>query len=167
MANNKEVPKKFEEDQRLVVLVAPEKPRYGIRRADWDRIKKNIKKSVGTYGDLTFLQKSHWVLVTFLFTLIPTTLSLWSSLGVDSQLFIVYSILTLFSLIFTIVFYLAGKKIREHKTDRLEETLEDMDELEKTFAERGRGPLNSEDSQAGFKWTDDIRINWIDEEAKP
>ena len=136
MVNNKEAPTKLKEDQSLVVLVAQEKPRYGIRKADWDRIKKNIKKSIETYGELTFLQKFQWVLITSFLSLISPTVSSFVTLGPNSRLFIVYSALTLCFFGFAIVFYLFGKKVREYKTDRLKEILEDMDELEKSLEKK-------------------------------
>ena len=157
MGNNKEAPKELKEDQRLTVLVAPEKPRYGIRMADWDRMKKNIKKSLQTYGDLTFFQKSHWVLSTFSLTLVPTTLSLWSTLGANSRLFIVYLILTVCFLVFTIVLYLVSKKVREYKTDRLKDILEDMAELEKSFVEKPKRPDLVEEVDLADQWAEWIK----------
>lgn len=133
MADNKQGPTKITDDQGLTILVPKEKERYAIRKADWDRMKRNIKKSLETYGDFTFLQKTYWVLGTSFLTLIPTTLSLWFTLGV-TRLVIAYVTLILCSLVFTILFYFIDKKVvREHKESKLGEILEDMDELEESL----------------------------------
>ena len=133
MADSKQGPAKITDGQGLTILVPKEKERYAIRKADWDRIKKNIKKSIETYGELTFLQKFYWVLMASFLSLTSPTVSSFVTLGVDSRLFMVYLTLTLFFLGLTIVFCLFGKKVREYKTDRLKEILEDMDELEKSL----------------------------------
>lgn len=142
MADNKQGPAKITDDQGLTILVPKEKERYAIRKADWDRMKKNIKKAQETYGDFTFLQKSYWVLGTFSLTLVPTTLSLWLTSAV-TWLVIAYLTLLLCSLVFAIILYFVDAKVvREQKESKLREILEDMAELEKSLEKQPEETLS-------------------------
>lgn len=122
-------------DQPISLPSSSQERRIAIRCLDWDRCTKKLRRSRQQVSRLhlvySFLfgitASSGFSLITF-YTETETKLPAWG--------YPLYSLIFLFSLMTAIVFVYVDRRIRLDKQSDIEDVIEDMESIEKTFLEK-------------------------------